>query len=176
MTSVTTPCNIAAPAAAVSSYLPSRSDYGTTSAASTTSKIPAPCSAAPSISNHPLRSRQQLRPSLRIGGRNLRPDPQKRFPPVPRRIDHLDQGGLGYVARPLWQSRLAQKSAGQPRSNLDALGPAICRHFLPPPSRSRHAHGRVAGCARYRSSLRPCPLRWHFRLQREADSGSNQDF
>jgi len=57
---------------------PSRSGSGTISAAWTNSTIPAPCCAAPSISASPFRSCQQLRPSLRIGGRDLRPDSKKK--------------------------------------------------------------------------------------------------
>ena len=49
--------------------------------------------------HHPLRSGQQLRPALRCGGGQLRPDARRRPRPVPRRAGDLDEGRLRHVAR-----------------------------------------------------------------------------
>ena len=107
-------CPIAAAGAAASSCPRSRSACGRTSA-TTPARRPAG-DPAPGVRprRDALRPRQQLRAALRLGRDQLRPDPARGPAPVPRRADHLHQGGLRHVAGPLRRPRLAQVPAGQP--------------------------------------------------------------
>ena len=66
------------------------------------------------LGHHPLRPGQQLRPALRVGRGELRPDPGLGLPALPRRAADLDQGRLGHVAGPVRRVRLAQVPARQP--------------------------------------------------------------
>src|SRR5476651_191837 len=60
-----------------------------------------------------------------------------------RRADHLQQGRLGHVARPLRPGRrLAQIRAGQPRPEPATPGPRLRGHLLFPPLRPGHPAGR----------------------------------
>ena len=118
--------------------------------------------------HHPLRPGQQLRPALRRGGAQLRPHLRRGLQALPRRAHHLDQGGLGHVARAVRRPRLAQVPAGQPGPEPAAHGPGLRRHLLLTPRRPRHAargdDGRPAqrrragqGAVRRRLLLRPPP-------------------
>ena len=68
-------------------------------------------------------------------GRHMRDD----FAPVPRRADHLQQGGLRHVARPVRRLRLAQVPAREPRPEPAADGARLRRHLLLAPLRPGHA-------------------------------------
>ena len=61
--------------------------------------------------HHALRPGQQLRPAVRLRGGELRPPPRDRLRALPRRADHLDQGRLRHVARPVRRVGLAQVPA-----------------------------------------------------------------
>jgi L-glyceraldehyde 3-phosphate reductase len=86
---------------------------------------------------HPLRPREQLRPALRQRRAQLRHDLRPRLPALPRRADHLDQGRLRHVARPLRPGRrLAQvRHRVAATSRWQADGPGLRRHLLQPPLR-----------------------------------------
>ena len=98
---------------------------------------------------HPLRPGQQLRAALRRGRGQLRPASSREdFAALPRRAGHLDQGGLGHVARPVRLRRLAQVPAVEPRPEPAAHGPRLRRHLLLAPLRPRHADRGDDGRAR----------------------------
>ena len=74
------------------------------------------------LGRHPLRSCQQLRAALRLGRGQLRADLPPGLPPVPRRADHLHQGRLRHVARPVRRVGFAQVPPRQPGPVADADG------------------------------------------------------
>ena len=97
---------------------------------------------------HPLRPGQQLRPALRHGRDQRRPDPRRGLRPLPRRAGHLDQGRLGHVARPLRRPRARASTCSARLDQIaDAPAPGLRRHLLPPPLRPRHAAGGDDGRA-----------------------------
>ena len=104
--------------------------------------------------HHPLRPGQQLRPALRRGGAQLRPHLRRGLQALPRRAHHLDQGGLGHVARAVRRRRLAQVPAGQPGPEPAAHGPGLRRHLLLAPRRPRHAARGDDGRAAQRRARR----------------------
>ncbi len=90
-----------------------------------------------------FRPGEQLRPALRQRRDQLRAPAARRLQAVPRRTDHLQQGRLGHVARPVWPGRrLAQIRARQPRPEPAAPGPGLCGYLLLAPLRPGHPTGR----------------------------------
>ena len=85
-----------------------------------------------------------------------------------RRADHLDQGGLGHVARPLRRPRLAQVPAGQPGPEPRPAGPRLRRHLLPPPLRPRHPPRGDAWARSTRRAPGQGALRRHLLVLRRA--------
>ena len=79
-------------------------------------------------------------------GRLLRED----FAPYRDELDHLDQGGLRHVARPVRRMGLAQVPAREPRPEPAADGARLRRHLLLAPARPRHAAGGDARRGRHR--------------------------
>ena len=79
------------------------------------------------------------------------------FAGLPRRADHLDQGRLRHVARPLRRVGQPQVPDRLLRPVAEADGARLCRHLLFAPLRPRHAargnHGRARSpsCARARA-------------------------
>ena len=103
-----------------------------------------PISTSPTITaRRPARPR---RPSARSCARD--------FAGLSRRADHLDQGRLRHVARPLWRVGQPQIPARQPRPEPEADGARLCRHLLFAPLRPRHAARGDDGRARPRRALR----------------------
>ena len=98
--------------------------------------------------HHPLRPGEQLRPTVRFGRTDLRPDPCHRPGRAPRRAGHLDEGRLRHVAGAVRRVELAEIPPGQPRSEPAANGPGVRRHLLLPPLRPGHAVGGDDGRAR----------------------------
>ena len=93
------------------------------------------------------------------------------FPPLPRRADHLDQGGVRHVAGALRRPRLAQVPAGQPGSVAAPDGPGVRRHLLLPPVRPGYAARGDDGRAGHRGPLGQGPVRGHLLLFRRTDPG-----
>ena len=114
--------------------------------------------------HHALRPGQQLRPSVRLGRGELRPDDAHRLRAVPRRDDHLHQGRLGHVARPVRQRRLAQVRPVQPRRVAGADEPRPRRHLLLAPLRPGHPGRRDDRRARHRRSHGQGDVRRHLVL------------
>ena len=112
----------------------------------------------------PLRPRQQLRPAARLGGDQLRPHPARGPRALPRRADHLHQGRLRHVARPVRRVGLAQVPARQPRPEPAADGARLRRHLLLAPLRPRHAARGDDGRARHRRAPGQGALRRHLLL------------
>ncbi len=108
--------------------------------------------------HHPHRPGQQLRPALRLGRDQLRPDPARGPAALPRRADHLVQGRLRHVARPVRRVGLAQVPAGEPRPEPGADGPGVRRHLLLAPLRPGHAAGGDDRRARHRRPVRASAL------------------
>ena len=92
-----------------------------------------------------------------------------------RRADHLDQGRLGHVARPLRRPRLAQVPAGQPGPEPRPAGPRLRRHLLPPPLRPRHPPRRDHGRARRGRAPGQGALRRHLLVLRRAHPRGDRD-
>ena len=67
-------------------------------------------------------------------GKILRDDLRR----LPRRADHLHQGRLPDVGRPLRRLGQPQVSAGQPGPEPAAHGAGLCGYFLPPPHGPQH--------------------------------------
>jgi hypothetical protein len=111
--------------------------------------------------HHAFRPGQQLRTTVRLGRGDLRTAARHGPPELPGRIDHLDQGRVGHVARTLRGLRVAEVHAGESRSEPPAHGPFVRRHLLPPSSGSRDAHGGEHGCPRYGRPPGQSPLRRH---------------
>ena len=101
---------------------------------------------------HPLRPREQLRPAVRLGGGELRPDHAGRPPALPRRARDLDQGRLRHVARPLRRRRLAQVPSREPRPEPRAARPRLRRHLLLASRSTRRRRSR----RRWARSTAPC--------------------
>ena len=108
--------------------------------------------------HHSLRPGQQLRPPLRVGGTQLRSDPEFRPGRAPRRTHHLDQGRLGHVARPVRRTWIPQVLARQPRPEPGPAGAGLRRHLLLPPVRPRDPLGRDHGCVAYSRPVRARPV------------------
>ena len=64
------------------------------------------------------------------------PDPPRGPAAVPGRADHLDQGRVRHVARPLRRPRIPEVPAGQPGPVAGPDGPGVRGHLLQPPRRS----------------------------------------
>ena len=129
----------------------------------------ATCSAAPSISASPTstwptttgrRPARRRRPSAGSWPSDLRPYRDE--------LDHLDQGRLRHVARPVRRVGLAQVPDRQPRPEPAAHGPRVRRHLLLPPPRPGHAAGGDDGRARPRGAPGQGALRRHLVLLRRA--------
>ena len=117
------------------------------------SAAPPSISASPISISPTITARRRARPKS-CSARSCARD----FHGLSRRADHLHQGRLPHVARPLWRMGQPQISARQPRPEPEAHGPRLCRHLLFAPLRSRHAargdHGRLdQRCARARRSM-----------------------
>ncbi len=108
---------------------------------------------------HPLRPGEQLRPAVRLGRGDVRADLRRRLPPLPRRADHLDEGRLRHVARPLRRVGLAQVRARLARPVARAHGARVRRHLLLAPLRPGDAARRDDGRARSRGALGQGALR-----------------
>ena len=80
-----------------------------------------------------LRSREQLRAAVRLGGGDFRSPTRAGPAAVPRRADRLHEGRLRHVARPVRRRRLAQVPAREPRPEPGADGARLRRHLLLPP-------------------------------------------
>ena len=123
----------------------------------------------------PLRPREQLRAAVRLRGRELRPDPERRPPPLPRRADHLDQGRLRHVAWPVRRVGLAQVPAREPRPVAGADGPRVRRPLLLAPLRSGDPARGDDRRARHRCAPGQGALRRHLVLLGREDAGSSRD-
>ena len=90
---------------------------------------------------HPLRLRQQLRPSARQRRSGLRRD---RAPAPPRRDRRLHQGRVPHVGRAATAGRVAQAPDRQLRPVAAPARPRLRRHLLPPLPRPGDADRRDA--------------------------------
>ena len=119
-----------------------------------------------------LRPRQQLRTAARLRRGDLRPHPGPRPAPLPRRTDHLHQGGLRDVAGPLRRLGLTQVPAREPRAEPAPHAPRLRRHLLLAPPRSRDADRGDDGRLDARSDrARPCtPASRTIRRSRPAEA------
>ena len=98
--------------------------------------------------DQPLRSREQLWPTVRQCRDQLRTSAAEGLRILSRRADHLDQGRMGHVARTVRaRRRFAEVHASEPRSEPASDGHRLRRHLLLTPLRSRYAargdHGRT---------------------------------
>ena len=91
---------------------------------------------------------------------------QQGFPSVPRRDDHLVEGGLSHVAGAVRRVGFAQVPGGELRPVPQAHGPAVRRHLLQPSLRSGHAARGDHGRARLHRALGPRAVCRHLELQR----------
>ena len=104
-------------------------------------------------------------------GRILRDDLRA----LPRRADHLDQGRLRHVARPVRRVGLAQVPAREPRPVAGADGPRLRRPLLLAPLRSGDAARGDDRRARHRRAAGEGALRRHLVLLGREDARGRGD-
>ena len=128
-----------------------RSGCGTTSATRTPLDAAARAAAhGVRPRHHPFRPRQQLRPAARQRGGQLRPPAARGLRRPPRRADHLDQGRLRHVARPLRRRAAARASTCWPASTracaawASTTSTSSIRTASTPTRRSRRPMGALA--------------------------------
>ena len=144
---------------------PSRSGSGTTSAATGRSRRSArSCAARSTSASRTSTSRTTTGRRTARRRRTSAGCSQQDLAAVPRRADHLDQGRLRHVARPVRRRRLAQVPAREPRPEPGADGARLRRHLLLPPARPRHAARGDDGRARHRRAAGQGALRRHLVL------------
>ncbi|CAA9244353.1 MAG: L-glyceraldehyde 3-phosphate reductase, partial [uncultured Corynebacteriales bacterium] len=124
---------------------------------------------------HPLRPGQQLRPAVRVGRVELRPDAGRRPAAVPGRAGDLDQGRLRHVARAVRRPRVAEVPAGVAGPVAGPDGPGLRGHLLQPPARPGHPARGDDGRAGHRGPLRPGAVRRHLLVLGRADPAGGRD-
>ena len=126
--------------------------------------------------HHPLRPGQQLRPAVRLGRDQLRPDPRRGPQAVPRRAGHLDQGRLRHVARPVRRVGLAQVPAlVSLDDSLQRMGLDYVDIFYSPPLRPGHPARGDDGRARHRRAPGQGAVRRHLVVLRGAHPRGRRD-
>ena len=148
---------------------------GITSATSTSSRTGATSRAAPSISASRTSTWLTTTARRRAPPRKLSAADAQGLPPVPRRDDHLVEGGLSHVAGPVRGVGLAQVPGRELRPVAEAHGPPVRRHLLQPPLRSGHAARGDHGRAGFHRALGPRAVCRHLQLQRRADGARRED-
>ena len=132
---------------------------------------PDQCHADPGLRprGHPLRPGQQLRPAYGSAETNFG-QVMAAPGPLPRRADHLHQGGLRHVARALRRRGLAQVPAGQSGRQPRADGSRLRGHLLRAPVRPRDPAGGDHGGPGHRRAPGQGPLRRDLVLPPGADA------